>query len=89
MQKHFIIAYDISDAKRVSKIGKLVEKYAMRIQLSIYLYEQVTQNELMILIENIVSLMDENEDDLRIYRVKNRGISIGKAIDLDNTTIIK
>ena len=84
----FLICYDISDRKRVSHIARVVEKQAMRIQMSIYYYEGVTQSELMHLVEQIVSLMDEEADDLRIYRIRDRGISMGDAIDLDHPLLL-
>ena len=88
VEQDFLICYDIADRKRVSKIGRLVEKQAMRIQKSIYFYETVTQSQLMSLVEQIVSLMDEEADDLRIYRIRDRGVSMGDAIDLDHPLLL-
>jgi len=42
-KRDFLICYDIADEKRVAKIGKLVEKESLRIQRSVYFYEQVTK----------------------------------------------
>ncbi len=87
MKKDFLICYDIADEKRVGKVGKLVEKSAMRIQRSVYFYEQVTQEELTVLLEKILTILDEEADDLRVYVVKNKGIHLGEAIDLNNPLI--
>jgi len=86
-KKNFLICYDIADEKRVGKIGKLVEKNALRIQRSVYFYEQVSQEELTVLLERVLLILDEEADDLRVYTIKNSGIAFGEAIDLDNPLI--
>jgi len=83
----FLICYDIADEKRVGKIGKLVERNSLRIQRSVYFYEQVSKKELMVLVEKILKLLDVEADDLRIYTIKNKGIALGEAVDLDNPLI--
>jgi CRISPR-associated protein Cas2 len=86
-KKNFLICYDIADEKRVGKIGKLVEKNAMRIQRSVYFYEQVSKEELTLLLEKVLVILDEEADDLRVYTIKNSGIALGEAVDLDNPLI--
>ena len=86
-KKDFLICYDIADEKRVGKIGKLVEKNALRIQRSVYFYEKVSKEELRLLIEKVLIILDEEADDLRVYTIKNNGIALGEAIDLDNPLI--
>jgi len=86
-KKNFLICYDIADEKRVGKIGKLVEKNALRIQRSVYFYEQVSQEELTVLLERVLLILDEEADDLRVYTIKNSGIALGEAVDLDNPLI--
>lgn len=81
---NFIISYDISDERRLRKISKLVEKSSLRIQLSIYYCPDFTFLELSSLVKKIVEIMDENEDDFRIYKIKKGAISFMSAIDLDN-----
>ncbi len=87
-KKDFLICYDISDEKRLRKIAKIIEQEAMRIQRSVYFYEQVNKKELDVLIKTILEVLDEKLDDLRIYTIKNKGISLGKAIDLNNSLIL-
>ncbi len=86
-KQDFLICYDIADEKRVGKIGKLVEKNALRIQRSVYFYEQVTKDELTLLVEKVLVILDEEADDLRVYTIKNKGLYFGEAIDLDNPLI--
>lgn len=86
-KQDFLVCYDIANEKRVGKIGKLVEKEALRIQRSVYFYEQVTKEELTVLIEKVLNIFVDDEDDLRIYTIKNKGIALGEAIDLENPLI--
>ena len=86
-KQDFLICYDIADERRVGKIGKLVEKNAMRIQRSVYFYEQVSKEELTVLMEKVLTILDVEVDDLRVYTIKNRGIAFGEAIDLHNPLI--
>ena len=86
-REDFLICYDIADKKRVGKIGKLVERNALRIQRSVYFYEQVSKEELTLLIEKILILLDKETDDFRVYTIRNKGISLGEAVDLENPLI--
>lgn len=86
-KQDFLICYDIADEKRVCKIGKLVEKNALRIQRSVYFYDQVSKEELTILVEKILSILDSEVDDLRVYTIKKKGIALGEAVDLENPLI--
>jgi len=88
MRKYdFIITYDIADVKRLRKIGKMMEKKAMRIQYSVYILYETSKEEVTILLDAICKVYDEKYDDIRVYKVKNRGLHFGNAIDLDNPFI--
>ena len=85
MIKHdFIIAYDISDAKRLRMVAKILEQRAMRIQYSIFYMIAVTHQEARKIFDDIIEVCDQEMDDLRIYRIKNKGIHMGRAVDLRN-----
>jgi len=83
-----LICYDIRNKKRLNKIGKIIEADAIRIQRSVYFYEQINKKELNALIDKVLKIFDEKVDDLRVYTIKNRGIALGKAIDLNNPLIL-
>ncbi len=86
-KQDFLICYDIADEKRVGKIGKLIEKNALRIQRSVYFYEQVSKEELTALLEKVLTLLDAEADDLRVYTIRDKGIHLGEAVDLENPLI--
>jgi CRISPR-associated protein Cas2 len=78
----FVISYDISDPKRLRKIAKKLERKAMRIQYSVYLLFDATQEEVTLLLEELTGIFNEERDDIRVYRIKDYGIHMGSATDL-------
>ena len=87
-KKDFLICYDIRDEKRLRKIAKIIEADAIRIQRSVYFYEQMSKKELDILIKKVLEFFDEEVDDLRIYTIKDRGIALGCGVDLNHPLIL-
>jgi CRISPR-associated protein Cas2 len=81
---NFVISYDISDIKRLRKVAKLLEKEAMRFQYSVFMLYNYTEEELKLLLQRLLDIIDNKEDDLRIYKINNYGIFLGNAIDLSN-----
>jgi CRISPR-associated endonuclease Cas2 len=84
----YIISYDISDSKRLQCLAKQIEKLALRIQNSVYLASSVTQETLFDIIDIINSLIDQKEDDVRIYTILDAGYALGQAVDLNKPFII-
>ena len=82
--KDYIISYDISNYKRLAKLARNLEKYAMRIQKSVYLYASVSRKELLDTIDMINAVIDNEADDVRIYRMLDPGIALAKAVDLSD-----
>lgn len=61
-----VVSYDIVDDKRRNKIAKELENYGTRVQYSVF--ETILGEEkFKELLPNLNSLLDENEDSLRIY----------------------
>lgn len=85
----FLVTYDITSKKRLSKLAKLLEKNAFRIQHSIFLYDDVSKIELTILINAILKIIDEEFDDVRIYKIDiSKSIHIGSGVDLSNPYLV-
>lgn len=80
----FLISYDISDPRRLRKIAREIEKKALRIQFSVYVLFDATKEELSTLLERITKICNENEDDIRVYKISHYGVKMGCAIDLNN-----
>ncbi len=80
----FIISYDIADPKRLGKIGRLMEKHAIRVQYSVYLYNDATREEVLGLVARVERIYDPEKDDIRVYKIRHHGIHLGAAVDLKN-----
>ena len=79
----FVIGYDIASPKRLQKVAKLLEKVAIRIQYSLFFYPKVSREVLEKLTSDILELIDEKEDDVRIYRVDSkRSLCLMSGFDL-------
>lgn len=90
LRQDFVICYDIADTKRLQKIAKCLEKYAFRIQKSVFFYPNASQENIIVLVDELNSLLDEEEDDIRIYRIDiKNSIALESGVDLDTFNIIK
>ena len=87
IKRDYLICYDISDKKRVAKIAKKIEKKAFRIQKSIYLFDNATKDELSELLDEVLKIFNKKQDDLRVYIIKDKGVKLGSAVDLDDPLI--
>ena len=70
---YWIICYDIPDDKRRRKIQKLLEGYGRRAQYSVFECE-IDLNKLKRLEKQLTRLIDETEDDVRIYPLNKADI---------------
>ena len=63
-----VIAYDIIDNKRRTKLAKLLEGFGERVQYSVF-EAHLTLRQWEDMIKKILPFIDEKEDLLRIYRL--------------------
>lgn len=80
--RDYIISYDIRDKKRLAKLARNLEKEAMRIQKSVFLFSSVSSEQLFDIIELINMIINAEEDDVRIYTVLDPGIALAQAVNL-------
>jgi CRISPR-associated protein Cas2 len=67
----YLIGYDIADKKRLTKVAKLLERHAVRLQYSLFVYDTMSENALEALIDAILALIDTQHDDVRVYTLRN------------------
>ncbi|CAE6485512.1 MAG TPA: CRISPR-associated endonuclease Cas2 [Nitrosomonas nitrosa] len=77
---HWVIGYDITDARRLQRVYRAVLRYAIPLELSVFLLTG-HERDMQRCLEEISSLIDPKSDDLRCYPLPNRGLQerIGKA----------
>ena len=83
----YIISYDIADSKRLQRLARRLEKLAMRIQYSVFYAPSVSQEKLFDIIETVNDIIDQEEDDVRIYTIMDAGYALGQAVDLEDPLI--
>jgi len=88
-ETRMILCYDIADEKRLQKIGRRTERFALRIQRSVYLVEKLSPSELATALETIVPILNPEEDDLRIYNINGPTIFLQSGMDIDQTYVVK
>lgn len=86
---NFLITYDIANKKRLRQISKTLENVALRIQNSIFFYEKASQDEIVKLVEIFKDIVEEEEDDIRIYKIDvSRSLHLQSGIDLKYPKIL-
>ncbi|ERF77491.1 CRISPR-associated endonuclease Cas2 [Gallibacterium anatis] len=79
--KQFVIGYDITDPKRLQKVYKQMQHFAIPLQYSIFLFEG-TKEQLQKAIAPVIETINNKKDDLRIYELPSYGLKerIGKTV---------
>lgn len=86
---NFLVCYDISCEKRLQKVAKTLEKVSIRIQKSIFFYQNAQKSDIKDLVEQLNKIIDNNKDDIRIYKIDiENSMHFKSAIDLKNPNII-
>lgn len=89
-KKDFIIAYDLTTKSASRKLPKLLDRYGIRIQFSLYFAFQIDKKSLEDLICKIEEIIDKAQDDVRLYHIdKKLSISLRAAVDLNTAIIFK
>lgn len=66
---HYLICYDITDEKRLRTIAKMLEKRAIRVQYSVFLFQGTITDFKGLL--RILERRIKSSDDLRCYRLSD------------------
>lgn len=66
MKANYLICYDIRDEKRLTKVHKYLKGYCLKLQYSVF-YGFLSWQELCEVKEKLTELINEREDDIRIY----------------------
>lgn len=66
MKSNYLVCYDITDPKRLSKVYKLMIGRGIHLQYSVF-HCTLTWQELLNLKEKLSLLIDKKRDDVRIY----------------------
>ena len=65
-----LIAYDITDAKRLRKVAKLLENEGLRVQHSVFELK-IADRKLKTLVQEIENIIDPKSDKVFIYKISD------------------
>ena len=83
-----LVCYDISHPRRLAAMAKFCERFAVRLQFSVFFARNVSRARLFGILAEIDTIIDRDRDDVRIYRVLATEYLLGTAIDPAQATII-
>jgi CRISPR-associated protein Cas2 len=77
---NWLIGYDISNPKRLSRIHRVMVNRATPIEYSVFLFHG-SERALQECLDTVLGLMDGKTDDVRCYPLPERGVQerIGRA----------
>ena len=64
----YLIAYDIADSKRLSRVHRTLKKQGLPVQYSVFIVV-IKRKSLLRLLESIELIIHPAEDDIRCYRL--------------------
>jgi len=98
MRRDILVSYDVSTLelkgrKRLARVGKVCKNYGQRVQYSVF---ECTVNEMEYekLKRKLLSIIEPDEDSLRIYHLTGRreqyleSFGVDKYIDFDEEPLI-
>lgn len=66
--QYWLITYDIADPRRLKRVHAWVKKHALPLQLSVF-FAKCSEHQLHRILEGIEQRIDDEEDDVRAYRI--------------------
>lgn len=72
MKANYLVCYDIAEPKRLARVYKFMKGSGIHLQYSVF-HCSLTWQQLLQLEEKISWLIDEEEDDVRIYPLPSNG----------------
>jgi len=72
MKANYLVCYDIADERRLAKVYDFMKGRGIHLQYSVF-YCSFTWRELLEIKEQISSLINGDEDDVRIYPLPSGG----------------
>lgn len=80
MHADFLIAYDITDPRRLQRMHRYLTREALPIEYSVF-YASDDPRHMLSVLRSAAELIDPRSDDLRCYPLPSRGLRIrlGKA----------
>ncbi len=74
----FVVAYDIADPRRLQRVARVMERYALRTQRSVFLFRG-TVRELEALLDSAAAVMDLRADVVQAWQLRSEETFLGRC----------
>lgn len=68
MKRFYVVCFDISDDRTRYRVAKVLKGYGYRVQKSVFECPQLTEKQLLTLMDRLERLIDRTTDTVRYYR---------------------
>ena len=75
----YIIAYDIADPKRLNRVARFLERWAIRSQKSVFLFKG-TENAIGELLKDLAPILKPDEDCVQAWRISSDEPATGRIL---------
>lgn len=75
----FIIAYDIADPKRLNRVARFMERWAIRSQKSVFVFKG-TEGALSDLLKDLTPILKLDEDCVQAWRIGHDEPASGRVL---------
>lgn len=82
--QHYLLCYDIADAKRLARVQRLVSTVMLQVQYSVY-YAEILPSTMQQLVAQLAKIINPKRDDIRVYAVE----SLAQAVCLGSIRALK
>lgn len=65
---YYVICYDVTEDRIRAKVSKLLEGHGLRVQKSVFECSDLTERQLLRLMDKLDRLIDHTTDNVRLYR---------------------
>ncbi len=94
-RKHWLLAYDIRDPRRLQRIHAYMSKHGWPLQYSVFGLE-MSEQKLRDVLDDLSHLMDTTKDDIRVYHLPPRckvwtlgRIPLAEGIEMNSSVLLK
>ena len=94
-RKHWLLAYDIRDPRRLQRIHAYMSRHGWPLQYSVFGLE-MSELQLRDLLDDLCQLMDTTQDDIRVYHLPPRckvwtlgRVPFAEGIEMNASVLLK
>ena len=86
----YLVCYDIADPRRLQRVHRYLRGFGLPLQYSVFTL-RLTQKRQQRLLHGLRQIIDEREDDVRIYPLPDKGerLSLGRQMLPEDVVLVE